>query len=304
MSTQGDTFVRADGLGERYLINHPHRGLVEVLDVHPALVQQPGLEVLIGRRAAQTNAAAGAVAHTHLVERRGAGIRVTAEHPDGIRLSELLRFMERLPGRVPTPAVLAIALALTRALSVLHTLPGRLAHGAITPEHAVLRSDGTVVLTDAALADVFAGLDVGRKRLWSTFGLIMPAAAGQPHFDQRADVTQMAGVVLQLAIGRALSVADSLRLPELVASVMSNEGRAGLGPAAQFRGWLHRALQLPSRGVFASGDDAEQALARVLGQMEHPPDHRSIRALVHKLAVTPMGEASPSDPLLTHTRSA
>jgi len=147
----------------------------------------------------------------------------------------------------------------------------------------VLTPDGSAILTDAALGALLPTLDYGRARLWSTFGIALPASANPPRFDQRADVTQLAGVILQLAIGRRPSAADGARLPELVGSVMLSAGRGGIGLAAQFRGWLYRALQLPSRGLFVSAVDAEERLAQIRqsGQQEQV---KAIRVLVHEVA--------------------
>ena len=267
MSTTLQGYRLADGLGERHIVADPAHGFVEVLELSPELSAHPMAETLIERRAERLNALAGVLARVHRVERRGSSVIVTAELPQGLRLSTLLMVMASNPGQVQDTMVLSMAVVLTRALAAVHRLLDGTVHGAICPDHVVLTPDGTAMLTDAALASTLHGLEYSRERLWTTFGLVLPSAASLPRFDRRADVAQLAGVILALAIGRRMTDADYPQcMPELLASVMASAVRAKLELASQFRSWLRRALQLPARGVFASAVDAEGALVKLAGE--------------------------------------
>jgi len=286
-----DRYRLADGFGERQIVDDPDLGLVEVLDLSPAMGARPVVDALIEGRAARM-APSGVTARVHRLERRGSALRVTAELPRGVRLSTLLDRMAACPPAVPSTTTLSITLALARAVAAVHRQPGGLAHGAICPDHVMLMPDGSAMLTDAAFGSALDNLHCGRERLWESFGLALPWTTAPARFDQRTDLAQMAGVVLALALGRPLARDDyPHRLPELVASAMAGTGPSGLGLVSDLRGWLQRSLQLPSQGVFASAVDAERSLARfsIVPGRETSPS--ALRSLVHDLAPygTPQG---------------
>jgi len=276
-------FYLSDGLGDRRVLLDPRQGFVEELDLRPPLGEAPGGHAVIQVQAARMNAARGVTAFVFRAERTETGVRVTSEHPRGLRLSTLLEHLEREPGRVPAASVLAITRALARAVAVVHQLRGNLAHGAICPEHVVLTVDGSVALTDVALGGALDALGYSRERLSSTFGLVLPIGTGRPRFDQADDVAQLAGVILALALGRPLSFADCVSLPELVASVMMPASPENIERAARFRAWIYRALQITRRGAFASAVDAEQTLGRVVGEPDPQRERRLLWTLVRDL---------------------
>jgi len=285
MPTTPRPFRLNDGTGERHLAVDSAHGFVEVLEVGPELAQLPGVEKLIHGRATQMNRLGGIVPRVFAVKRQGGRVFVTAEYCRGLRLSTLLAYMAARPGQVSDAAVLTVALAIVRALAVVHRQPDALVHGSICPDHVVLTSDGKALLTDAMLGPALASLELGRERLWKAFGLTMPSGAALPRFDQRADVTQAAGAILAMAVGRRMTDADFPRcVPELLASVMAPAEPARLEQASQFRAWLQRALQLPTRGVFSSGRDAEQALAGLVGNSSRE-GLAALRTLVEQLTV-------------------
>jgi len=128
----------------------------------------------------------------------------------------------------------------------------------------VLTPEGNAVLTDVAFDEVLNALNYNREQLWTAFGLVLPSAETLPGFDQRADLAQLGGMVLAVAIGRPLLDDDyPRRMTELVASISPGAGRTEVAEASQFLSWLQRALQLPARGVFASAVDAERSLTQL-----------------------------------------
>jgi hypothetical protein len=302
--TTPTTYQLADGLGERRIAADPSYGLVEVLELAPELAARPGVAALIGQRAAQLDPLDGVVAHVHAVARQGAGVFVTADLPRGVRLSTLLTITKARPERVSDAMVLHIALAMTRSLAALHRHVEPLVHGAICPDHVVLTADGDAVFTDAAFGAVLPLLEFSRERVWKGFGLALPSAASLPRFDQRADVSQLAAVVLATAVRRRLAESEFPRaVPELLAAVMVPAEPDIVERASQFRAWLQRALQLPSRGVFASAIEAEQVLAPLAGASNRET-RSAVSALVRELTMPEAGGTSAQNFGGHFTRSA
>ena len=286
------TYRLTDGLGERRIAADPSHGLVEVLELAPELATRSGVAALIERRASVVGSLDGVVAHVHGVARQGAAVFVTADLPRGLRLSTLLGIAASRHERLSETVVLHVAQALMRSLATLHRHVEPFVHGAICPDHIVLTPDGDAVFTDAAFGAVLPDLEYSRERLWKTFGLAMPAAASLPRFDQRADVTQLAAVILAVAIRRHLTEADFPRaVPELLASVMAPAAPDALERASQFRAWLQRALQLPSRGVFSSALDAERSLTPLVGSSSRET-RAAVSALVRELTM-PEADGAP-----------
>ncbi|MGH9349541.1 MAG: hypothetical protein ACRD26_20005 [Vicinamibacterales bacterium] len=257
-----------DGLGVRWLeADDREGGIIEVLEVSPALAVQDGFEAAIHARATRlADLGIEGLALVHRVERSGSALRVVAEHVEGLRLPDLLQ--EAIKGNIPLPQPAALELAgrVLRIVATLHRVPG-MSHGAITPSHVVITRTGGVVLTDAVFGPALEAMQRNREQLWREFRLALPASASLPRFDQRADVAQLGATVLAVALGRSLREGEYPRaINEVViaATLAARPGETGTSTSA-LRMWLQESLYLHPRAIFASALDAEQAYAEVLG---------------------------------------
>jgi hypothetical protein len=252
-----------DGLGFRSLERHATYGTVEALQVTSALTADPAVEQAICSRASRYSLIQPSlVASVRAIDRRGTQLRVTADAPQGVRLSRLLADLEFGNETLAEGTLLELAAAVINAVATLHALPGIVSHGALNPTHIVLRHDGSVLLTDGVFGSAFELLYWNRQQLWRQFGLALPMSASTHRFDQRTDVTQLAAVVLAIALRRQLQADDYPRgVPDLV---LQSTPSGGASHASALRMWLHQSLQLHPRSVLASAVDAKQLFAQVL----------------------------------------
>ena len=256
---QGDRFTFADGLGERCIATQPPHGEVEVLHLCAPLA---AAETAIRARASRlADVDAPALSAVRRVERDERGVRVIGDRVPGMRLSELLAHLETSGEILSDAGVLELASNIVRAVAVLHKLPGGLAHGAITPSHIVLNTEGGVVLTDGVYGPALESLQLNRERLWREYQLALPASATLPRFDQRSDVTQAGAVVLAIALRRPLQADEYPRNAlDLVNAATADAAAPG---ASALRQWLHQALQLHPRAMYSSAVEAERAFAEI-----------------------------------------
>lgn len=264
------TTVRAidDGLGVRRIETDSRGGgLIEVLEIAPALAAQPMFEAAVRQRVARfADINIAGVVSPRRVDREGAILKIVTPYVDGLRLPELMH--EAVKGNIPLPQPAALELAgqIIHTVSLLHQLPGGLMHGAITPAHVVITRDGRAVLTDTVFGPAIEALERNREQLWREFRVTMPASANLPRFDQRADIAQLGGTVLAIALGRCLRADEYPRsVNEIViaATLAARPGETGTSASA-LRMWLQQALFLHPRVTMNTAVDAERAYAEVL----------------------------------------
>ena len=252
-----------DGLGVRSLEHHETHGPVEALEVTRLLTVEPAIEQALRTRASRYALIDRAlIAPVRAMERRGTTLRIVADAPGGVRLSQLLADLEFGNVTLPDASLLELAGAVIRVVADVHRTPGIVAHGAISPAHVMIMRDGSVILTDAVFGGAFEALHWNRVQIWRAFGVALPMSASMHRFDQRTDVTQLASVVLALMLRRQLGADEYPRaLPDLVLQATGAEGESH---TAALRKWLQQALQLHPRSVLASGVDAKQMFAQVI----------------------------------------
>ena len=252
-----------DGLGVRSLEHHASYGAVEALEVTRLLTAEPELEQAMRARASRHALIDRAlVVPVRAMERRGNALRIIAEAPGGLRLSQLLADLEFGNVTLPEATLLELADAVIRVVADLHRTPGILAHGAISPAHVLIMRDGSVLLTDSIFGGAFEALHWNRDQVWRAFGVALPMSASTHRFDRRTDVTQLAAVVLALMLRRQLRAEEYPRaVPDLVLAATPADGPAH---APALRKWLQQALQLHPRSVLSSAVDAKQMFAQVL----------------------------------------
>ena len=131
------------------------------------------------------------------------------------------------------------------------------------------------MVTDHALGAAIEKLQYPRPRLWKDFRIAMPPAAGLPRFDQRADVAQVAIVMLELILGRSLTLHDFPDgLKKLIGSVTERLGSHAHRPmSASLRAWFEQALPVDARKPLATALDAQIALEEaVKRERAYAPD--------------------------------
>lgn len=265
----------ADGLGERVVTADGATGeLLQVLHLRPTLTAVPSFEFALRERAARlANFRHASYARVRRVDRTmtsSAPLAVVSDHVEGTRLSELLRIAQAHHLALDTNAALYLLQQLLPAVALLHDNARDAAHGLIAPERIVVTPQGRVVIVEHVLGAAIEQLQYGRDRLWQEFRIAMPATAGLPRFDHRADVAGIGIVTLSLMLGRPLARDE---YPYHVAALL-NEAQTRIGGAVQplspgLRGWIARALQLEVRRAFSSTSEASAALDEVLAAEPH-----------------------------------
>jgi hypothetical protein len=260
----------SDGLGHRVVTADGATGeLLQVLHLRPILTSVPSFEFALRERAARlANFRHASYARVRRVDRTmtpSAPLAIVSDHVEGVRLSELLRIAEEHRLQLDTNAALYLIGQLVSAVALLHENARDAAHGLVAPERIVVTPQGRLVLVEHVLGAAIEQLHYGRDRLWQEFRIAMPATAGLPRFDHRADVAGIGSVALALLLGRPLAHDEH---PYQVTALL-NQGPARLGDASQplspgLRGWISRALQLELRRAFASASEAATALEEVL----------------------------------------
>lgn len=260
----------ADGLGARVVTADGATGeLLQILHLRPALTAVPSFEFALRERAARlANFRHASYARVRRIDRTmaaAAPLAVVSDHIEGTRLSELLRIAHehRLP--LDTNAALYLIQQLVPALALLHDNARDAAHGLVAPERIIVTPQGRLIILEHVLGAAIEQLQFGRERLWHEFRIAMPATAGLPRFDHRADVAGVGIVALSLLLGRPLARDE---YPYHVAALL-NEAPARLGGTVQplspgLRGWIARAIQLEVRRAFSSASEAAAALEEVL----------------------------------------
>ena len=255
---------RHDGFGTRWFAGEDRAGAVETLRLRATLAS-PEAERTMRERAARAGVASvTAVVPVERIVRSGKELRLVSQLPVGVRLTRVLSALERGDLRLPSAARLELIAALVHAVSQLHARPGAGAHGAITPQHVIVTVHGTVRLTYGVLGAAIEGLQLNREQLWRDFALAMPASTSGPRFDQRADVTQLAGVALGVLLARWLGEDEYPRGIAALAAAATADLSATSSYRAGLRLWLEQALQLHPRVILGSAVDAEAALGELL----------------------------------------
>lgn len=265
-SESGERYTLNDGFGSRRLVATGQGDYEEVLELSPALCRNPATEDTIRARAAHwADLPRESLAHVRRVARDGPTVRVAADAPAGVRLSDLLAYVESAPDSLSHAGMVALALSVIEGVSVLHDGSGALAHGALAPFHIVVTRECRVVVTDAVYGDAIEALQLNREQLWKGYGLVFPTSASLPRCDQVADVTQLGALVLAIALRRPLRLGE---YPHGIADLVSTTRLEGLrrtfgSPTSALHMWLQQALQLRQRATFSNAVQAKLAFSEV-----------------------------------------
>jgi hypothetical protein len=290
-----------DRFGERTVVVDADTGdVIEHLQVVPVLAAQERairerVERLANFRHVRFPRLRGVESSSTGSDRR---VVVLADHVPGHRLSGLLAFVDRHPTlSVDVNAALQVVREVLPALAVLHDSRG-VTHGTVGLERMVLTAQGRVVLVDYALGLAVERLQYPRSRLWKDFRLAMPPTAGVPRLDQRADVAQVALVLLALLLGRPVAFGEfpeGLR-PLLQATVERLPDGTVRPLSAPLKAWLERALPLESRKPFTTALDAQMAFEDLIKKARgYSPSAASLKAFLQRYEVCLAKETTPPE---------
>jgi hypothetical protein len=255
--------VREDGFGSRRFDEDQEAGRVEILEVCGPLATPAGEQAIRARATRMPERQSPFVADVVRVTRARQTLSVVSAVPDGVTLADVLAALEFGTITASDDAILELTRATVRALVAMHEMVGSPVHGAVTPSHVLLRSDGRVMLTGAVFADALRALQCHRDQLWRTFSLALPFSAGLPRFDLRGDVTQLGAVVLAILMRRQL---NAYEYPNGVAELAASTA-ARYDCGAPLRAWLLQTLQLNTKALFSSAVDAGQAYGTIVHQV-------------------------------------
>jgi PEGA domain len=260
-----------DGLGERVVAADGATGeLLQILRIRPALTAVPSFEFALRERAARlANFRHAYYARVRRIDRvavPGPGLSIVSDHVEGTRLSDILRVAHERNLQLDINTALCLIRQLVPAVALLHENAREVAHGLLAPERLIVTPHARLVIVEHVLAAAVEQLQFSRERLWQEFRIAMPASAGLPRFDHRADVMGVGLVALALVLGRPLETADfPNQLPTLLNDARERSALGEEQPlSAPLRDWLARALQLDARRAFASAPEALASLEEIV----------------------------------------
>jgi serine/threonine protein kinase len=299
--------VFQDGLGERRLIVEPTgNGTLEMLCLSGELTSIPSFEFALRERVSRLSSfrhtSYGRVRSVDRLSDSGSTLALVSEHTPGVRLSDILALAEREKIPLDINAALCLIRQLVPAVALMHEHAREIAHGAIGPERLVVTPHAHLVIVEYVMGAALEQLRFSHARYWKELRIALPRSAGLPHFDHRADVTQLGIVALSLILGRQLHEDEYPgKVRELLASAWAISARGDLEPLTPgLRSWLARALQLDLRDAFSSAIEALAALDEVLsGDSEYiaaPAELETFLERYHASADVPVEETPARTP--------
>jgi hypothetical protein len=247
---------RESKVGVHSMEHDPQFGLVDVLHVTGPLATAESEREIRVRVGAFARIPTSLVAPVHRVDRDGDVLRIISAPVEGIRVSELLDQLARRRVTLSDQGILDLIARAIASLAALHKCDPSVAHGAIASDHLVLTGDG-IVFTEAVFGGALATLQWPSERVWNTFRVALPHGGC---FDQRSDVTQLAAVILAIALRRPLRVDE---YPRCAAPLVMHATET-LAARSALRMWLQQALQLHARATFTSAVDAGRGFVDLL----------------------------------------
>ena len=288
-----------DGLGDRHYMTGGEGEPLEVLTLRKDLTTVPAFEFALRERVSRlagfSHACFGPVRGISRLGTDAASLALVSDRVAGDRLATILAVADRELIPLEIGAALALIQQLVDAVAALHDGVRDVCHGAIAPERIVITPDARLVLVEHVLGGALSSLQYSRDRYWKELRVALPPTAGAPHFDRRADVTQIGAISLALITGRPLADGDYPdRVSEIVSRVGAVSASGGLEPLPQiFRAWLSRALQLDPRQSFGSAIEARDELHRVLAETGYAAAPANLAAFLAQFRSTAV-TAAPS----------
>jgi len=289
--------VFEDGLGQRRRVVGARNQTLSVLFLDGEITAAPAFEAALRERITQfagfhheSFARARGVVHLSKVPPR---LALASDFVEGIRLSEMLTLAEQRLIPLEINAAFGVIRQLVPALAALHEQAPDACHGALSPERIIITDDARVVVVEYVLGPALEALHFSHQRYWKELRIPLAQAGSAPHFDRRADVTQLGALALALIVGRPLREDEyPSRVSEIVDGVraISTTGLEQL--PASVHSWLRRALQLEGRRSFES---AVEALAELddIYMISDVDAREALRAFVGNCAAALPRDSAP-----------
>lgn len=265
-----------DGLGRRSVrFNREVGGMLECLRLRAQfLAFEPALR---SRAAEIASLDDERFARVRDFERDASGLSVISELVTGHRLIDLLETRHADDTAVSgLDAAFGFLLQAMPALAELHATS--ITHGAVAPGRIIITPNSQVVLLDSIYGAVLQRLNLNRRTLWTSLGVMAAPVDSTPVIDPCTDVAQMALCGLLLAAGRPLTgTAHISALGPLVREVAElAEIRAGADFAEGVGRFFEATLPAESRRASIA---AEVAAAEIRRLVSHIGEGASLNAL-------------------------
>ena len=288
-----------DGLGRRSVrFDREVGGMLECLRLRPEL---RAFEATLRERAE----AVGRLDDERFVPVHGFedsphGLTVVSELVPGERLVDVIEARQKDGAPVfGIDAALGLLLQTLPALSVLHA--ASLSHGLLSPGRVIVTPVSQIVLLDAIYAPAVERLNLNRRALWASLGVLASPVAGINRLDRQSDVLQACLCALVLATGRHIATGESAALGPLVQDAVEvAEIRGGAEFAVRVRQFFTATLPVSGRRPMIATDDAvfeARTLAALIGE---EGCHAALGELTRMEAARPpaAGASSPEPKLV------
>jgi len=257
-----------DGFGQRiYGVDAETGDQVELLEFAQSIVEHSEFVAALGERVARfATVRHASYVHLRRLDRPAEDrLQLVSDLTPGWRLSELIE--ESFAANIPVD--ITVAIAVLRQLLPAVALFGRHnrdnAIGALAPERLIVTPQARLVIAEHAFGPAIDKLNFDADKLWRDFRVSMPASAGLPRANARADATAVGVVALTLLLGRSLELEEYPgQLEALVEGAQESRDGEAAPLATSFRNWLKRALQLNASTAFQSTSESQLAFESVL----------------------------------------
>ena len=257
-----------DGFGQRiYGVDAETGDQVELLEFAQSIVEHSEFVAALGERVARfATVRHASYVHLRRLDRPAEDrLQLVSELTPGWRLSELIE--ESFAANIPVD--ITVTIAVLRQLLPAVALFGRHnrdnAIGALAPHRLIVTPQARLVIAEHAFGPAIDKLNFDADTLWRDFRVSMPASAGLPRANARADATAVGVVALTLLLGRSLELDEYPgQLDALVEGAQESRDGETAPLATSFKNWLKRALQLNASTAFQSTSESQLAFESVL----------------------------------------
>ncbi|MGH9219291.1 MAG: hypothetical protein ACRD1W_08310, partial [Vicinamibacterales bacterium] len=257
-----------DGFGQRiYGVDAETGDQVELLEFAQSIVEHSEFVAALGERVARfATVRHASYVHLRRLDRPAEDrLQLVSDLTPGWRLSELIE--ESFAASIPVD--ITVAIAVLRQLLPAVALFGRHnrdnAIGALAPQRLIVTPQARLVIAEHAFGPAIDRLNFDADKLWRDFRVSMPASAGLPRANARADATAVGVVALTLLLGRSLELDEYPgQLEALVEGAQESRDGETAPLATSFKNWLKRALQLNASTAFQSTSESQLAFESVL----------------------------------------
>jgi hypothetical protein len=291
-----------DGLGDRLVgFDRVSGDTLDVLRVRAELAAfGPALDDVVDRFSD--------ISDRHLLPTRGLARQrgetrplVFSDMVEGERLHDLLSLAHTCAEVPDLTIAVYIANRVFAALTALGRV-AKVAHGILSLDRVIVTPRGRILLAEPMFGPLVERLEFSHARLWREMGVAMPEEPDPPLCDSRADVAQVAVMMLSLILGRPLLNDEH---PDHLESLLKEVRevawiRGGDKLASALGSWFDVALPMPARLIFDSAAQAQDALASLLPRARFSGSRSELQAFLKRLteaAATDGGALATPDPV-------